>query len=117
MSYLYNPIIIASILFIAGHIFGWFSGNAQLVWDFWKNKPIISTVIFGIPGGILFWYGTKIAYDELESLWSIRFLVASLSYLIFPLLTWYFMGETIFTLKTMICIALSLSILAVQYYL
>jgi len=36
---------------------------------------------------------------------------------IFPILTWCLMGETMFTIKRMLSIALAMSILAVQYYL
>jgi hypothetical protein len=112
-----NPILLASIFFILGHTMGWFAGNAQFVWDYWKDKAIMATLLFGTPAGLFFWYGTKFAYEHIESLWSVRFLAAALSYFIFPVLTWYFMGETMFTLKTTISIVLAFSILAVQYYL
>ena len=112
-----NPIILSAIFFILGHVFGWFAGNAQFVWDYWKDKAVLATLLFGTPAGMFFWYGTKFAYESFESLWSVRFLAAAISYFVFPVLTWYLMGETMFTLKTMLSIALAMSILAVQYYL
>ena len=117
MSFLTHPMLLSSLFFILGHTMGWFAGNAQFVWEYWKDKAILSTLIFGTPAGLFFWYGTKFAYEHIESLWSVRFLAAALSYLVFPILTWYFMEESMFTLKTMICIFLAWLILAVQYYL
>jgi hypothetical protein len=117
MNFLLHPIFLASVFFILGHTMGWFAGNAQFVWNFWKDKPVFSTLLFGTPAGLFFWYGTKLAYEHIESLWSVRFLAAALSYLIFPILTWYFMQESMFTLKTIISMLLAWSILAVQYYL
>ena len=117
MNFLLHPIFLSSTFFILGHTMGWFAGNAQFVWEYWKDKALLSTILFGTPAGLFFWYGTKFAYEYIESLWSVRFLAAALSYLIFPILTWYFMEESMFTLKTMLSISLALSILAVQYYL
>jgi len=117
MNIFTNPMFLASVFFILGHTLGWFAGNAQFVWEYWKDKALLATLLFGTPAGLFFWYGTKFAYTHIESLWSVRFLAAALSYLIFPILTWYFMGETMFTLKTTISIVLAFSILAVQYYL
>lgn len=117
MSLVFHPIFIASICLMLGHTMGWFAGNAQFVWDYWKDKALLATILFGTPAGMCFWYGTKFAYEHIESLWSVRFLAAALSYFIFPVLTWYFMGESMFTLKTVISTILAVSILAVQYYL
>ena len=116
-SFLNNYLFLSIAFFICGHMLGWFAGNMQLVWDYWKDKPILSTVVFGTPAGLLFWYGTKYAYLSLGSLWSVRFLAAALSYFIFPVLTWYFLGESMFTLKTTISILLAWTILLVQFYL
>jgi hypothetical protein len=45
--------------FIVGHTLGWFAGNAQFVWEFWKDKPVLATVLMGTPAGLCFWWGTK----------------------------------------------------------
>ena len=109
--------LLAIAFFIAGHTMGWFAGNSQLVWEYWKDKPVLATLLFGTPAGLLFWYGTKYCFIATGGeLWSVRFVAAVFSYVTFPIMTWYFLGETIFTLKTMICIFLAMSILFVQVY-
>lgn len=103
--------------FIAGHTFGWFAGNSQLVWEFWKDKPLLSNIIFGIPAGMLFWYGTKLCFEASGgNLWTVRFVAAVFSYAVFPFMTWYYLQESMFNTKTMICVALAVSILLVQIY-
>ena len=103
--------------FIAGHTIGWFAGNSQLVWEWWQNKPFLACLVFGIPASIFFWYGTKFCFVATGGeLWSVRFIAAVFSYVTFPLLTWYFLGESIFTPKTVICIILAISILFVQLW-
>jgi len=37
-----------------------------------------------------------------------------LSYLTFPLLTWYFLHESMFTAKTMVCVGLAFVIALIQ---
>ena len=36
-----HDMLIAVGFFIVGHMLGWFAGNAQFVWEFWKDKPVI----------------------------------------------------------------------------
>jgi len=108
---------LAILMFISGHVLGWFAGNSQFVWEFWSNRPILANVLFGVPAGILFWYGTKFCILDTESLWSVRFIASILSYVAFPIMTWYFMGESIFELKTMVCVFLAFIILLVQIFM
>ena len=94
---MYN-ILFACFLFALGQTLGWFQLNAQFVWDWWKDKPILSATLFSIPTGICFWYGI------------------TMSYLTFPVLTWYFLNESMFTAKTMVCVFLSFLIVSVQLF-
>ena len=45
--------------FVIGNILAWFQFNSQFVWDWWKDKPFITCMIYAIPASMLFWYGTK----------------------------------------------------------
>ena len=75
-------------------------------------------LVLAIPTSIAAYYGTKFGYIAFnESAWSVRFFGFALSYLTFPILTWWFLGESMFNIKTMICIALSFVIIAVQLWL
>jgi hypothetical protein len=107
----------ACTLFAIGQTLAWFQINSQFAWEWWKEKPILAVILFGIPAGLCFFYGVKVAYQEMgNQVWGPRFLIFSMSYLTFPILTWYFLHESMFTSKTMICIALSFMIVGVQLF-
>ena len=60
ISEFFTPDMMMAVgFFIVGHALGWFAGNAQFVWEFWKDKPVLATVLMGTPAGLCFWYGTK----------------------------------------------------------
>ena len=105
------------MLFCIGHIGFWLSQNSQFVWEFWQDKPILSNVCFDLPGSIIFWFGVKYLMQDLGSLWSLRFVGFATSYLVFPLMTWFLMHESPFTLKTGICFLLSICIVCVQVFM
>lgn len=109
-------LLLAMMLYTLGHILVWFEINSQFVWDFWKDKPMLSVLVFAIPTSLTFWYATKIAYNEFDNLWGPRFLAFSMSWLIFPLFTWYFLNESMLTPKTLSCCALAFMIIFIQLF-
>jgi len=109
-------IIFACFLFALGQTLGWFQLNSQFVWDWWKDKPLVAAVLFSVPTGICFWYGIKLCYEEWGEVWGPRFLIFTMSYFTFPLLTWFFLHESMFTAKTMVCVVLSFMIVGVQLF-
>lgn len=109
-------ILAACTLFAIGQTLGWFQLNSQFVWSWWEDKPILSAMVFSIPTGICFWYGIKLCYEEWGEVWGPRFLIFSMSYFTFPLLTYYFLNESMFTTKTMLCVLLSFAIVGVQLF-
>ena len=105
------------VFFILGHILGWFAGNSQFVWEYWEDKAVLATLLFGTPAGLSFWWGTKFCFEATGGeLWSVRFIAAVFSYTVFPVMTWYFLNESMFTAKTMSCIFLSFCILMIQIF-
>ena len=107
-------IILTILIFFLNNIIIWYQLNGQLVWGFWKTtKGIIVMLSMGIPISGLFYLGTKIGYEGFGALWPVRFMGFATSMLTFPLLTWYYLGETI-TLKTFVTILLSVIIMIIQ---
>ncbi len=98
------------------HILVWMTTNLQLV-DGWKGSHKIWWVIIGlaIPTSLMAAYATRMLYITLDSAWSIRFIGFGTSYLVFPIMTWALLGESMFTLKTALCITLSIVILMIQF--
>ena len=110
----YNKIIIVTLIFILNNVLIWYQLNSQLVWDWAKgNSAIIISCLLGVPISWLFWYCTKIGYEGFGALWPVRFMGFATSMLTFPILTWYYLGETI-TLKTALTILLSIAIMIIQ---
>jgi hypothetical protein len=109
-----TKLIIACSMFATGQCLAWFQLNSQFVWEWWSNKPVLTVLIYSIPTGLCFLLGIRLSYEVMNEVWGPRFLIFGMSYLTFPLLTWHFLNETMFTTKTMICVMLSFSIVLIQ---
>ena len=107
-------IVISILLFIIGNVLVWYQLNSQLVWDWAKgNKSMWIMSLLGIPISLLFWLCTKWGYLGFGNLWAVRWLAFGSSMLIFPLMTYFYLGATI-TLKTLISIILAIIIMLLQ---
>ena len=106
--------MIGMFLYLCGHVLAWYTHNLQFAYEWWKDKPILSNILFGVPCGFAFWYGTRYVMIATEELWTSRFIAFSISYVTFPLLTWHYLNESMFTAKTLICTFLAFLIVAVQ---
>lgn len=104
------------VLFFLGQILGWFQLNAQSMSNWWKDKALFSAVVLGVPTSVLFWYGWKFVTDHTGSAWSARFIASAAGLIVFPILTWVFLGESMLTPKTMTCLSLTFVILFIQLY-
>ena len=107
-------IVISILLFIIGNVLVWYQLNSQLVWDWAKgNKSMWIMSLLGIPISLLFWLCTKWGYIGFGNLWAVRWLAFGSSMLVFPIMTYFYLGEAI-TLKTLISIVLALIIMILQ---
>ena len=104
------------LLFFAGQILGWFQLNTQYLSDWWKDKPLMAAVVIGIPCSVSFWHAWKMIVECTDSVWAARFIGSSTGLIIFPVLTWYLLGESMFTTKTMICLFLAVAIMIIQIF-
>ena len=108
--------VIGILIFSVAQALAWTQNNAQFVWKWWENKPLTAALLVGVPAGMAFWYGTKYIVEHTGELWAARFLGFGASYLVFPLLTYYLAGESMFTPKTLMCTFLSFLIIAIQIF-
>ena len=107
-------IVITTLLFLLNNILIWYQLNSQLVWDWAKGtKAIWISCLMGIPISYLFWLATKWGYIGFGNLWSVRFMGFATSMLTFPVMTYFYLGETL-TLKTLITILLAIIIMILQ---
>ena len=107
-------ILISTILFIVTQIAIWYQLNSQLVWKWAEGyKSMWWMSLFGVPISLLLWYCTKIGYIGFGNLWAVRFMGFATSMLVFPIMTYFYLGETI-SLKIVVTIILSLIIMLIQ---
>ena len=79
-----KEIILTIVILFFANIIVWFQLNGQLKWDWWKDKPVFTAILYSVPTGICFWYGIRLCYEEWGEVWGPRFLIFSMSYLTFP---------------------------------
>ena len=107
-------IVISIIVCLLCQILVWYQLNSQLVWEWAKGyKSMWIMSLLGIPISLLFWLCTKWGYMGFGNLWAVRWLAFGSSMLVFPIMTYFYLGEVI-TFKTLISIILALIIMILQ---
>ena len=109
-------IYIGIALFFLGQILGWFQLNAQYISEWWKDKPVIAAFAIGVPTSVAFWFAWRSIVEVTGSVWTARFIGSSTGIIIFPILTWFLLGETMFTAKTITCLSLAVLIIFIQLF-
>jgi len=112
MNLLYGTLLILLLQILA-----WVSANGQFS-EYFKNYNTFAICItLAIPISILGYFGAKFLYAHFASAWSVRLVGYGISYLAFPVMTWILLGESMFTIKTILCIFLSLCIILIQVFM
>ena len=107
-------IFYTTLLFMLANIIIWYQLNSQLVWKWaegWKSMWIMS--LLGIPISLLLWQCTKIGYIAFGNLWAVRFMSFAISMLVFPVMTYFYLGEPM-TLKVWVTLLLAIIIMLLQ---
>ena len=107
-------IILSIATFLVVNVLVWYQLNSQLVWDWAKGyKSMWIMSLLGVPISLGFWLCTKWGYIGFGNLWAVRWLAFGSSMIVFPIMTYFYLGEVI-TLKTLISIILSIIIILLQ---
>ena len=102
------------LLFVFANILIWYQLNSQLVWEWAKGvKSMWVMSLLGIPISLLLWYCTKIGYIGFGNLWAVRFMGFATSMLVFPIMTYFYLGEPM-TLKVIVTLILAIIIMLLQ---
>ncbi len=108
-----KDVILALLLFIIAQTLVWLQLNGQFVWPIFKKIEWL-LILTGLPITWLFLAATRHGVSGFDGLlWPQRFLAFACGIIIFSLFTWFLNGEG-FTMKTILCLLLSVSILGVQ---
>lgn len=105
------------LLFLIGQILAWFQSNSGIIAEENATRAMWIAAAFAPLTTLSFAYGTKFMYENMDSLWSIRFIGVGLGYLVFIPLTWYFLGEEMLTAKNGISLLLCLALLLIQAFM
>ena len=105
------------LLSFIGQLFAWFQSNSIILTEDNATKALLIAAATAPLTTFSFALGTKFMYQELDSLWSIRFIAFGIGNMVFIPLTWYFLGEEIFTLKNGTSIVLCIALLLVQTFM
>ena len=101
-------------IFLLNNVLIWYQLNSQLVWEWAKGyKSMWIMSLLGIPISLLMWLCTKWGYIGFGNLWAVRFMGFATSMLIFPIMTYWYLGEPM-TLKVWITLILALIIMILQ---
>ena len=103
-------------LFCVLHTLLWFSCNMQFLKNGWENRAFLVALLLSVPITLCGFFAAKYTYAAVGTTWSVRFIAFGISSLVFPVLTWWLLKESMFTTKTMVCIMLSFIILLVQLF-
>ncbi len=107
-------VVISTIVFILSQILIWYQLNSQLVWKWAEGyKSMMWMSLLGIPISILMWLCTKWGYIGFGSLWAVRFMGFATSMLVFPIMTYFYLGEPM-TLKVIVTLILAIIIMLLQ---
>jgi len=106
-------ILIFTLLICISHVIFWFQVNGQFMWEFFKNNPLI-IALMGLPSGYLVIIAAKYGYQGFDGeLWPMRIIGFSCGTILFSFLTYILMSEGL-TIKTILCLILSLVIIIIQ---
>ena len=107
-------ILISTFVFIVSQILIWYQLNSQLVWKWAEGyKSMWWMSLLGIPISILMWLCTKWGYIGFGSLWAVRFMGFATSMLVFPIMTYFYLGEPM-TAKVIATLILALIIMIAE---
>tara|TARA_B100001094_G_scaffold93360_1_gene89225 strand:- start:1761 stop:2099 length:339 start_codon:yes stop_codon:yes gene_type:complete len=109
-------ILIAIFMFLVAQVLAWFQSNSGIIGEPFKSNYIAIAIVLGPIVSVAFAYATILLYESMP-LWSIRFLTFSIGYLVFIPLTWYFLGEEVFTLKNVISFSLCVALMCIQFFM
>jgi len=102
------------VFFVFANIFAWFQFNSQFIWEWWKDRPLTSALVFAVPMSLCFWHAVKNVVSDTGELWAGKLMGFGVGTIVYAVLTYVLARESIFTVKTMACLVLAALIISIQ---
>jgi hypothetical protein len=110
-------IIFALICLFTCHILAWLQVNGPIFNEWWKNNILFSAFVLS---PIIFYcsltYWT-ITYEWLQAVWSVKFIAYGVNIVVFSVCAYYFLGESLFTIRNVVSIVFATLMILSQAYL
>jgi hypothetical protein len=110
-------LVFALFCLIAGHLLAWLQLNGPIFSDWWKDNIWISALC--VSPMIFFFSMTywSITYEWLQAVWSVKFIAYGVNILVFSVCAYYFLGESLFTIRNVVSIVFATLMILSQAYL
>ena len=110
-------LVFALFCLIVGHLLAWLQLNGPIFNDWWKDNIwlsalCVSPVIFFF--SMTYW---SITYEWLQAVWSVKFIAYGVNIVVFSICSYYFLGESLFTIRNVVSIVFATLMILSQAYL
>lgn len=109
-------LIFGVFLFVFAQILIWVQTNGQFVWPWFKNNPLLVSLMGGTAISYVFIKGTALVAEHFDGLlWPGRFIGQASGILVFAAMTFLFLNEGI-NMKTGISLILAAILFGIQIF-
>ena len=110
----FYKLIYSILFFLLGNTLVWFQVSFSRAFPMCSDDSFTVAIMLAVPIAVCYYFGWNYGYDAVDSWWSIRFISFGLTFVVFPILTYYFLGESLLTLKHILCTVLAILIILIQ---
>ena len=110
-------LVFALFCLVAGHLLAWLQLNGPIFSDWWKDNIWISALCIS---PMIFFFSMaywSITYEWLQAVWSVKFIAYGVNILVFSVCAYYFLGESLFTIRNVVSIVFATLMILSQAYL
>jgi len=109
--------VFAVFCLLVCHILAWLQLNGPIFSVWWKENVLISAFVVS---PIIFYLSMTywtITYEWLQAVWSVKFIAYGVNIVVFSSCAYYFLGETLFTIRNVVSIVFATLMILSQAYL
>lgn len=102
---------------VVGHLLAWLQLNGPIFSDWWKENIWISALCVS---PMIFFFSMSywsITYEWLQAVWSVKFIAYGVNIFVFSFCAYYFLGESLFTIRNVVSIVFATLMILSQAYL
>ena len=110
-------LVFALFCLITGHLLAWLQLNGPIFSDWWKDNIWISALCIS---PLIFFFSMSywsITYEWLQAVWSVKFIAYGVNIVVFSICAYYFLGESLFTIRNVVSIVFATLMILSQAYL